>query len=45
MNLLGTLVLIALLAGGGYFAFWAIKRTLADDTNKSRKQRRGARRG
>ncbi|MEM7367650.1 MAG: hypothetical protein AAF587_03545 [Bacteroidota bacterium] len=44
MNIIGIIFLIVLLGAGGYFAVWAMKKTLADDTDKNRRQRRGAKR-
>lgn len=35
---------VAILAGGIYFAYWAIQRTLNDTTGKSRNARRKVRR-
>lgn len=43
MDTLGIILTLAVVAGGFYFAYWAIKRTLADDTGKTRKQRRSKR--
>jgi len=44
MGIAGTILLIAILGGGMYFAYWAIRRTLAEDTGKNRNQRRVSRR-
>lgn len=43
MNLAGTLVLIAVLGGVGYFVYWAIQRTMAD-SGAGAKPRRKSRR-
>lgn len=42
MNIVGIIFLIALLAGGIYFSIWAMKKTLADDAGKTRRQRRSS---
>jgi ABC-type microcin C transport system permease subunit YejB len=42
MNAFGALILIAILAGGGYFTWWAIQRTLNEDKYKDRRTRRQA---
>lgn len=44
MNIIGIIFLVILLGAGGYFAVWAMKKTLADDTGKNRRERRGSRR-
>ncbi|MDW3649271.1 MAG: hypothetical protein R8P61_19540 [Bacteroidia bacterium] len=44
MNALGIILTLAVVAGGFYFAYWAIKRTLADDAGKNRRQRRSSKR-
>jgi uncharacterized iron-regulated membrane protein len=44
MGIAGSLLLIAIVGGGMYFAVWAIRRTLAEDTGKNRNQRRTSRR-
>ena len=44
MDTIGIILTLAIIAGVGYFAYWGIKRTLADDTGKTRKQRRSSRR-
>lgn len=42
MNIIGTILLIVLLAGGFYFAYWAISRVLTDESGRNRRQRRGS---
>jgi cbb3-type cytochrome oxidase subunit 3 len=44
MNFAGTLVLIAVLGAVGYFAYWAIQRTMKDSGKSiDRRQRKGRR--
>ncbi|MDX2282700.1 MAG: hypothetical protein NW241_01000 [Bacteroidia bacterium] len=44
MNALGTILLIALVGGVVYLVYLGIRKTLAEDSGRSRRQRRGARR-
>ncbi|MDP5172901.1 MAG: hypothetical protein NWR72_21870 [Bacteroidia bacterium] len=37
------LIVVGLLGAGGYFAWWAIQRTLTDDAGKGRRARRSGR--
>lgn len=43
MKIATTLIIIALIAATGYLAYWAIKKTLAENTEKTRKARRAFR--
>lgn len=44
MNLLTTLVVIAIIGGGIYFAYWGIQRTLREDKRRSKRGKRTFRR-
>ena len=44
MNTFGAILLVIVLAGGVYFAYWGIRRTLAEDVGKNRSQKRNYRR-
>jgi len=39
-----TLLIVAILGGAGYFAFWATKRTLAEDSGSGKRKKRSRRR-
>ena len=40
MNLLNTLVVLALIGGTIYLTYWAIQKTLKEETGKNRRARR-----
>ncbi len=44
MNTAGAILLILVLGSGVYFAWWGIRRTLAEDVGKNRSQKRNYRR-
>lgn len=44
MNTWTVIITLAIVAGGIYFAYWAIRKTLADESGKNRRSRRGGRR-
>lgn len=44
MNTFGAIVLVMVIGGGIYFAYWGIRRTLAEDVGKNRSQKRAYRR-
>ena len=43
MEIVGTILIIAVIGGGGYLAWWAIQRTLADEGGRNRRSRRSGR--
>jgi threonine/homoserine/homoserine lactone efflux protein len=43
MGTTGIILLILILGGGAYFAYWGIQRTLAEDVGKNRNQKRAYR--
>ncbi len=44
MSTIGAILLVAVLLGGAYFAYWGIRRTLSEDVGKNRSQKRAYRR-
>ncbi len=40
MNVIGIILVVAVLGAVGYFAWWGIQRTLADNAGKNRRARR-----
>lgn len=40
MDMVTTLLVIAVVGGGIYFAYWAVQKTLKEDTGKNRREKR-----